>query len=357
MAAPPVAGSRPARPVPLGPAPAESWYVVATADEVGAALVPVTALGHSLVLFRTRDGAVAALDDCCAHRPYPLSLGRLVDDTVQCGLCGFVFDATGQCVHVPTQSRIPVGAAVRCYPTRERDGLVWAWFGAPGRADRHRVPELSWLRGEQWVGVTGEVTVAANYLLLHESFADVTKIPVLAPEVAPAALEATPPLEVVVTEKTVTLTRSYPPAALPDWQADALDVDGSATYAYEQEGHFLAPGAWVDHWDAHAGSADDAVYRLRFTQLLTPVDERATRLRWTVSRDFGHHDVRTSQRLDALFTAYYQRLGTALGRSQELYQREPVRAEVSVSADAAGLRVREIVRDLLAEEGRAARRR
>ena len=65
--------------------------------------------------------------------------------------------------------------------------------------------------------------VAAGFLLLHENFADVTQVPFVAPEIAPAVLAATtPPLEVVVTETTVELRREFPAAPLPGWQAEML---------------------------------------------------------------------------------------------------------------------------------------
>ena len=67
--------------------------------------------------------------------PIRCSAGHLDGDELSCGLCGFVYGPDGQCVRVPTQSRVPVGAAVRAYPVREEQGLVWVWLasrGAPG---------------------------------------------------------------------------------------------------------------------------------------------------------------------------------------------------------------------------------
>ena len=37
------------------------------------------------------------------------SAGVVVDDGLRCGLCGFVYDADGQCISVPTQARVPFG--------------------------------------------------------------------------------------------------------------------------------------------------------------------------------------------------------------------------------------------------------
>lgn len=330
--------------------PSDCWYAVCTSDRVARELVPMRAVNRSIVLYRTSLGAVAALEDRCAHRPYPLSSGNLDGDIVRCGLCGFEYDPTGQCVRVPTQSRVPIGATVRAYPVHEEHGLVWIWFGQPGRAALHRIPSLPWLDSRDWVSVSGEQLVDAGFLLLHESFADVTKIPVLAPEISPEVLQSEPPpLEVVVTETTVALSRHFPPGLLPDWQARALGVDPDSKFDHRQEGHFHSPAAWVDHWDVESSDAETA--HLRFTHLVTPIDARSSRLQWHVSRDFAIDDGPTSDWLAQMFVTYYGRLAAALAVTQSITDRDGPRPEVNVSADVAALKVRGIVHSLLAEEG------
>ena len=126
-------------------APTDCWYVLAPSESVGRALRDYRVAGVPLVVFRTVAGQAVALHDRCVHRPYPLSAGHLDGDELSCGLCGFVYGPDGRCVRVPTQSRVPVGAAVRAYPVREEQGLVWVWTGEPGRAPLHRLPDLPWL--------------------------------------------------------------------------------------------------------------------------------------------------------------------------------------------------------------------
>ena len=91
------------------------------------------ALGVPVVLFRTTDGTAVALEDRDAHRPYPLSRGRLDGDTIVSGYSGFAYDARGRCVHVPTQDEIPVGARVPASPVHDDGVFVWAWLGDPAR--------------------------------------------------------------------------------------------------------------------------------------------------------------------------------------------------------------------------------
>lgn len=343
--------TRPGRTRPAAAVPTDCWYALAPSDAVARELLGFRVGDRPVVLFRTTGGDVVALDDRCIHRPYPLSAGRLDGDLVRCGLCGFAYDADGRCVSVPTQSRVPMGASVRACPVREEHGLVWVWFGEPGRARLHRLPDLGWLDDKDWVTVGAEQEVAAGFLLLHESFADVTQIPILAPDLSPAVLLVQPPpLDVIVTETTVSLSRQFPPGPLPDWQARALTREPDEELEHRQEGHFLSPAAWVDNWDVVPDDGSTPA-RMRFTQLVTPVNGRSSRLLWRVSRDFAVHDEATTTLLAEMFVSYYQRLAAALETMQRVVDRDGPGQEVNVSADVAALKVRRIVQTMLAEEG------
>jgi len=333
------------------PHPADCWYAVTSSDALGQELTSVRALDTPVVLYRTADGEAVALEDRCAHRPFPLSRGRRDGDNVSCGLCGFVYGPDGACVSVPTQSRVPVGAKVRAFPTREYGGLAWVWFGEPA-ASPHRLPELPWLAAAGWETVRGEALVQANFLLLHESFADVTKIPVIAPDLSPAVLQAlTPPLDVVVTETTVSLYRTFPPGRLPSWQLAAIGP-GAADVEHEhiQEGHFLSPAVWADHWDAWVPGQPGQPYRMRFTQFVTPVTRTSSRLLWRVSRDFGVGDADATAAVQTLFDDYYATVGSMLGIMQDVIETDGPRAEVNVSADVAALKVRAIVSGMVSRD-------
>ena len=326
--------------------PTDCWYALAPSSGVARGLTPVRAAGVPVVLYRTQAGRVIALEDRCAHRAYPLSAGALVGDDVRCGLCGFVYAFDGQCVSVPTQPRVPLGASVAAYPVQERDGLVWVWLGESGRARLHRVPERPWLGEDGWSTVGGEGEVAAGFLLLHENFADVTQVPFLMPEIAPSALAITPPLDVVVSETAVSLRREFAPAPLPEWQSELTGIVGDQPTV--QEGFFLSPAVWVDYWDVQS---ETAAARLRFTHLVTPVDVGRSRLHWRVSRDFAVGDANASALLQSMFAAYYARVISAMETAQGVLDLDGPGPEVNVAADVAALKVREIVLAMLAEEG------
>lgn len=330
--------------------PMDCWYPVGTSDELGRWLTSTRIAESPLVLFRLGNGTVVALEDRCAHRAYPLSEGVLIDDTVRCGLCGFVYDAAGRCVSVPTQPNVPIGAEVASYPVRESDGIVWVWLGAAGRAGLHRIPELPWLDGEGWATIGDDTVVSASFLLLHENFADVTQVPFIAPEISPAVLGTVPPpLDVVVSETSVALHRDFPPAPLPTWQAELVGCPADAEYRTAQSGFFPSPAVWVDHWDAQA--ADGTWVRLRFTQLVTPIDDSTSQLMWRVSRDFALPNAAADLFLSEIFADYYERVIRAMEIAQRSLDLDGPGPAVNVSADAVGLKVREIVSTLLLGEG------
>ena len=109
-----------------------AWYVAAWSDDIGdGQLVARTIMDEPIVLYRKADGSVAAIEDRCAHRFAPLSMGKIVrGDRIQCPYHGLEFDGTGACVHNPHGAKtIPSRARLKSYPVVEstrRSGSGWA---------------------------------------------------------------------------------------------------------------------------------------------------------------------------------------------------------------------------------------
>jgi phenylpropionate dioxygenase-like ring-hydroxylating dioxygenase large terminal subunit len=332
--------------------PRNCWYMLATSDEVGREPLGRRALDTGVVLFRTTDGTAVALEDRCAHRPYPLSLGRVDGDHIVSGYSGFVYDARGFCVHVPTQSEIPVGARVRAFPVHEDGVFVWGWLGEPSLAALRPPPTTPWLNDAGW-STLGEVwQTKADLLLLHENFADITHVAVVDPYIAPPVLRSSPPpLEVEVTETTVSFSRTYQPAPIPAWQAELLGLPPDAEHVQHEQGAFVTPGLWVDRWDVHVESEVNAtkVHTFRFTHAITPISSGRTRHAWRVSRNFALGE-QAGKVLLPIFTDYYRRVQRILETMQEVLDADGPRREINVSADAAALQVRKIIRNMVADE-------
>jgi nitrite reductase/ring-hydroxylating ferredoxin subunit len=122
-----------------------AWYLIAWSAEIEAdTLLGRTLLDQPIVMFRTSDGAAAAIRDMCPHRFAPLSMGKKVGDAVRCAYHGLEFDRTGSCVRNPhgVNGHIPRAAHVRSYPVVERYEGVWVWMGDGARADASLIPDL-----------------------------------------------------------------------------------------------------------------------------------------------------------------------------------------------------------------------
>jgi phenylpropionate dioxygenase-like ring-hydroxylating dioxygenase large terminal subunit len=107
------------------------WYIAGESGQLKQKPVAAAPFGERMVLFRTGDGQIAALEDRCSHRNMPLSLGRLSSGCVTCPYHGWTFDGAGRCVQIPSlgaRARLP-NQGVRAYPAREHDGYVWVYPG------------------------------------------------------------------------------------------------------------------------------------------------------------------------------------------------------------------------------------
>ena len=64
-----------------------------------------TLLNEPIILYRTEEGTAIALEDRFCQRALPLALGKIVDENIQCGYHGLMFDATGACIDVPANRK------------------------------------------------------------------------------------------------------------------------------------------------------------------------------------------------------------------------------------------------------------
>lgn len=124
----------------------EAWYVACTLKELKTKPLSKTILGIPMVIFRGASGEVGALLDRCPHRNVPLSLGSVVDDTIQCPYHGWQMDRSGVCRHIPGLVSEPEGKARRTpgFPVRVQDGFVWVWPNAEvtPTQEPHKLPDF-----------------------------------------------------------------------------------------------------------------------------------------------------------------------------------------------------------------------
>jgi phenylpropionate dioxygenase-like ring-hydroxylating dioxygenase large terminal subunit len=154
-----------------------AWYVAGWCSEFASAgPFTRTIINEPLVLYRRRVGELTALQDRCAHRWAPLSLGRIEGDDLRCMYHGLKFGPDGRCLQVPGQDRIGRSLSVRVFPVVERHRFAWVWMGDPVRADPQQIPDLGAL-DQSWRRIYhGSLDYAAHYSLICDNLLDLSHI-------------------------------------------------------------------------------------------------------------------------------------------------------------------------------------
>jgi vanillate O-demethylase monooxygenase subunit len=283
-------GARPRQELINGAYVRNAWYVAAWADDIGdGQLVARTIMDEPIVLYRKADGAVAAIEDRCAHRFAPLSMGKIVGgDRIQCPYHGLEFDGTGACVRNPHGTKnIPPRARVKSYPAVEKHKAIWLWMGeAP--ADETKVPDFGVLDNVPELHTTkrDSIVIHANYQLIIDNLLDLSHTSYLHEGILGNA-------DTVESEITV-------------------EQDGDDVVVARHAGNSTPPGMFAQFWPSHPprvdkftkmrwmapstlrlvtgickiGAAPDGGTGYNAIHMLTPENERSTLYHFTAVR-FG----------------------------------------------------------------------
>jgi len=334
-----------------------AWYPVVFSRDVDRTPKRRTVTEQHIVLYRKQDGSVVALEDLCPHRFTPLSLGTVKGDDIQCGYHGMTFDATGRCVRIPGQERIPTRSSIRSYPARENLGLVWIWPGDPAAAEHTPVFDLPQYHDTaHWTPVHGEsLFIGANYLSLADNLTDpahVNFVHLSTLGSSGAAEEA--PIKNDQQGKTVIVYRwtlNSPPIPLMQRYFNGM-VDRWQYYYYH------APSiAVIDFGTAEVGLIDPADgdrnlgKRFFSCHFITPVDQRSCVDHWVHVRNFAVGDKEVSAGLSQRFAMAFNEDKVVL----EAIQREednldPARRPLRIAIDTGVVRMRRLLDELIAAE-------
>lgn len=155
------------------------WYMAAFSHEITREPMERTLLGTPVALYRKEDGAPVAMYGLCPHRYFPLAKGKVRGDALVCGYHGFVFDADGKCVEVPSQGT-GAGFCQPTYPIVEDGPICWIWMGDAEKCDPALIPPVSDFN----LGQDGWRYSSENYLhlrgraqLLVDNLLDLTHLP------------------------------------------------------------------------------------------------------------------------------------------------------------------------------------
>jgi renierapurpurin 18,18'-hydroxylase len=151
------------------------WYPVAVSGSVRKeSTCAAVFAGERIALYRGKSGTVYALEDRCAHRQVPLSMGVVEGDALRCCYHAWAYRGNGRISQIPY---LPKGAGrpprgVRAYPAREAYGLVFVFPGDPQRAATTALPELPEFDSARHKTMTFSRTVGCHYSFMHENLLD-----------------------------------------------------------------------------------------------------------------------------------------------------------------------------------------
>ena len=327
-----------------------AWYVAATSHEVTEHQpLARTLLEEPVVLWRSH-GRVVALADRCSHRGVPLSLGRIIDDTIECGYHGVCFDADGACVKIPGQGLPQSALPVRAYPLVERHGFVWLWFGDPAYAEPGLIPDVHWADDPMWATASDRILVKAGHELLIENLNNHSHVQYVHSQVGSQGMAEA---DVVVRRigDQVEITRWLLGRAAPPHLAKAGNFTGPVDRWFH--GTFTPPTTIVlDIGCAVAGSGAPQGDRsqgieLYSLHLITPETAMTTHYFWVYARNFAIADDAVTKQLRSTAEATFLEDLAILEAQQRSFDRSPAEPLMNIAVDAGAIVV-ERLRDELA---------
>ena len=153
------------------------WYPLARSRSLkkGKTLA-VSFAGEPIVLVRKKDGDVFALEDRCAHRQIPLSLGVVEGDRLKCGYHAWEYENTGRVAKIPylfKDSPKPP-RCVKSYPCREAYEHIFVYPGNREKLEQAHFPSLPTWHRSDFKTMYYEREVACHYSFMLENLMDMS---------------------------------------------------------------------------------------------------------------------------------------------------------------------------------------
>ena len=283
------------------------WYVAAFAWELQDKPVARTLLNRPVVLFRTRNGQVAALEDRCCHRSLPLSCGTVEQAGIRCGYHGLLYEPGGQCIEIPGQKVIPAKARVVSYRVVERNQIIWIWMseevgsalgskaGAePDSESDSEPPEISAHDDPRYKYGGGVFHYDAPYQLIHDNLLDLSHLGYVHARTIGGnpKLHMAAPTKVESAGEQVRVVRWLKDSEPPATYAAAWPFKGRIDRWQEIDFQVSYLAIWTGAVDVDSESLDDpgrGGFHMRGFHGITPETETTTHYFWTLASN-AHPD-------------------------------------------------------------------
>ncbi len=156
------------------------WYAVEFSNAISTSPKLLKILGRELVLYRTGDGQIQAMDNACIHRGAALAKGSIEGDCIVCPYHGWQYQQNGDCVNIPSQSpatSIAKQAKMTTYPVREKYGWIWLFLGGGEPGELISISNFPQLESGGFRSIQGKFYWNANYERVLENGLDFAHAP------------------------------------------------------------------------------------------------------------------------------------------------------------------------------------
>lgn len=336
-----------------------AWYVAAWSSEVTGTPIARTLLGQSLVLYRQTNGRPVVLANRCPHRGLPLAMGTVDGDDIACGYHGLVYDPLGRCRRIPSQERVPPGIAVRHYPAVERWQWIWVWMGDAEMADDALIPDSEelGLAGPPWHADPGaDYMIRSRFQLFNENLLDQTHLTFVHGETIGSSGILGAGMQVNADGRRVWLTRETQAEQMSPFYARRFGVEEGQLMDREWILTFIAPAFHIVHTRVLKAGTRSQPQPVVFGEhkilhAITPETSTTLHDFWAMTRTYNPSEEMTLFLRENLDKIIKQDV-TVLEAVEARLHDTPAIVEYSVAADAAALRARRVVQELLNAERR-----
>jgi phenylpropionate dioxygenase-like ring-hydroxylating dioxygenase large terminal subunit len=330
-----------------------TWYAAVWSEDLGQAALPRTLLDEPIVFVRAGGGEPVALADRCPHRFAPLSLGKKVGDSLQCGYHGLRFGMDGKCIYNP-HGPIPPAARVTTYPLLERYGMVWIWMGEASRADPALLPDFSVIADtERFAIFRSTLKTPANYQLAIDNLLDLSHAQYLHPLLGNLDSNERTRFHTRIEGNTVWSLNDMPGEPVTKlfqmlWKSDSSVGDRRANMRWDAPSNLL-----LDVGFTECGRPPSEGATLWSAHLLTPETESSTHYFWAGARDTCREDSVLGEKIRvAISAAFVNEDGPMIAACQqrmgglELMELGPL----LLKSDAAAVSARRVLAELIEQE-------
>lgn len=332
-----------------------TWYVAAHAHELDDELVSRIICNRKVVMYRTSTGEIAALEDRCPHRFVPLSMGKRVGDTLQCGYHGLQFDSSGACVDMPNDRDNKIlKPCVHSFPAVERDAVIWLWMGDPDLANPDTIPVFDFLSSDRFSCGKGYSHIKGNYQLLVDNLLDLSHVHYLHPDIHEGSSFSNFTNEVKRDGETIWSMLWRHHYALDENRKQVFgfssdDVEGQGHARWDVPGVLLVETAFWEHGKSIKEGAETPS-----AHLLTPETEYTTHYFWASGRTFHLDSQSMTENSVAMMKNVFETQDAPMIEAQQRVMGETTdfleKKPVILRADTAGVMARRLMKKKLLAE-------